>query len=428
MRFVVTLTVMLLLASLAYAKPNVIIFMADDYGADACFPYGCDTNVAPSIDSLATDGMMFLDFTASSSCSPTRAMLMTGRLSDKNGVPAVVLSNLSTNEVAFSRLARDVGYETGIVGKWNLYTASRANLEGIANQNQQLTIHGFDFEDTFIGTTIDYGDSSTQETYTPYQYNQSALGFIEDNSSNQFFLVYNFGLVHEPYGSTPLDPAFTGTDTDYFWEMVEYMDWAVSNVLDKIQSEGIYSNTVVIFLGDNGTDDLVTLSFDGSPTEGAKLTPDESGAWVPFYLRWPGVVDAGSTNVSKWGVQDISITLADVMGFRMPSDRLIDGRSFYQSLTTNQIPRREFVMTSYQGSNGFCKDGTRKLIDNLDGSYTLYDITQKPFGDIEVTNKTHLDRSIELKLENVYTNVLQSSFGDRPWSGSANEFILSEGL
>lgn len=411
----------MLVGLFSYGKPNIVFIIADDLGAYTCNPYGCDTNLTPNIDSIATDGMRFLNMNSYSLCAPSRASFLTGREPFRTGVIGVAATqNLSTNEITIAKQLQTDGYETGVFGKWNLYGGSGPDLP---SQDANIAFHGFDTNLTFAGNTIDYGDPTNQSTFTPYQYNQGALQFIEDNSSSEFFLLYSFGLAHSSYNvGTPFDLGPWDDDTDNFWSKMEYMDWCVSNILDKISSEGIVSNTIVIFMGDNGTSGVIDSSYNGNVIAGGKGHEDEKGAWVPFYVRWPGTVESNSTYSGIAKFTDIPVTLADIASVGMPSDRIVDGRSFYSQLTNGTAWRSPNILISaIQSIDGFSKNSTHKVLDGT----TLYSITNKPYGDDILTNGLNqVDVINEIQLKYFYTNRTDNVFGDRSWGGSTNEYIF----
>jgi arylsulfatase A len=424
MKYIYSVLLLFLLAVTVFSRPNIVIIMVDDLGAYTCAPYGCDTNLTPNVDSIATDGMRFINMNSKPSCAPSRAALMTGRGSIRTGVKSPTsASNLTTNETTIASVLRDSGYATGVFGKWNLYQTAQE----FATQTEQISAHGFDTNITFEGPTIDYGDPSSNETYSPYSYLQGALSFIEDNSANEFFLYYSMGLVHSPHDvPTPLDPDFTGTPTGFHWEKMKYVDFCVSNVLSVIESEGVVSNTVVIFTGDNGTDTIIDSSFEGTVISGGKASADEDGVWVPFYIKWPGQVGAGTTysGVSKF--EDIPVTIAEICRVVMPQDRLIDGRSFYNQILGGSAWRPdEIFMETQFGTQRQAKNQDYKIL--LDGSvYDLYSLRNRPFGDIEVTSISQVDAINRIQLEYFLGSMTNRSFGDRSWGGSTNEFVLED--
>jgi arylsulfatase A-like enzyme len=270
-----------------------------------------------------------------------------------------------------------------------------------------------------------YGDPSSESTYTPYQYNQSALSFLDATvPESPFFLYYSLGLAHSPFGPTPDDPAFTGTDTEYFWEMMKYADGLVGNILDKIDSLGVEGNTIVIFAGDNGTDDDITSSFQGSAMIGGKATTDEKGVRVPFYIRWPGVITPSTTYDAIAQFEDIAPTVTEMCGLAMPQDRIIDGRSFLGAILgqSNAYIRTESFTAGSFGAPDNAVNSDYKAT-KLAG---FLSITNWPYGDDVISAPDQVDAINLIQLNHLTTNRNIVVFGDRYWGGSTNEFILRE--
>ena len=108
-----------LLSTAAAARPNVVFIMADDHAAHAISAYGSRVNETPNIDRLAREGMLFRNtFVTNSICTPSRASILTGTYSHKNGVP--VFNRFDGSQTTVARLLHAAGYHTGMIGKWHL--------------------------------------------------------------------------------------------------------------------------------------------------------------------------------------------------------------------------------------------------------------------------------------------------------------------
>lgn len=113
---------LLLLASGAASpasRPNILFVMADDHAAHAISAYGSRVNETPNLDRLAREGMLFRNtFVTNSICTPSRASILTGMHSHKNGVP--VFNRFDGSQPTVARRLRAAGYHTGMIGKWHL--------------------------------------------------------------------------------------------------------------------------------------------------------------------------------------------------------------------------------------------------------------------------------------------------------------------
>lgn len=364
-----------------HLRPNIIFILADDVGAESMTPYGGSSWSTPRIDSIATQGMRFANAYANPSCAPSRAEFLTGRYPFRTGVTFPTLPNgpLGTEETTLAEVLKNAGYATGLAGKWNLRYGSR-NSASETEQEEHIEAHGFDEHRTFIGHTIVYGDPSVETNFVPYQINQWACHYISRMATNDspFYLQYSMGLVHWPLTATPLNPSATqenSTDAELYGNMMTYMDHMVGNMLDTLDSTGISSNTVVIFAGDNGTWARISSTFNGEQVQGGKLTSRDTGSWVPFYVRWPGVVAPGSLYDGLTDFSDIFPTLIEIGQGVVPNYNVIDGISFLPQLQGASTEHRNYVYCSDIESRTFVRDKEWKLISTTN----LYDISNSPF-------------------------------------------------
>jgi len=312
------------------ARPNIIFILADDVGAESLDMYGGSSWPTPNISSIADAGMMFENAFSCPSCAPTRAQFLTGRYPFRTGITYPTLPNgplSTTGETTLATVLKKSGYSTGLAGKWNLrYGGAKRASE--AEQAAHIQAHGFEEHRAFIGHTIHYGPPSPESGFMPYKLNLWACDFIARKAlePKPFYLQYSLGLVHWPLTATPLNPDATtdnSSDAELYACMMQYMDDMIGNVLDAIDAAGIAGNTVVIFGGDNGTWDRITSTYKGMAVRGGKLTAKDTGSWVPFCVRWPGVVAPGSTYGGLMDFSDIFPTLIEIAEAVIPDYRII---------------------------------------------------------------------------------------------------------
>lgn len=419
MRFV---WILLLLVSCAYGRPNVVLIIADDFGAEACYPYGCDTNLTPNIDSLSTDGMRFTHMNAAQWCNPSRQMLFVGR--DMGRIDSLLVGggspNIGSNEVCIASIMKNAGYKTGIFGKCDPLDDSTQP----DNNLSYINYHGFETAVIWNQLSDDgykYDDAATESEYIEYVCMTNVLDFIETNQDEEFFLIYSPFNPHAPFHSPPIYPP-ASTTIDKWWLQVRYVDYCVSNILNQVESLELSSNTVVIFTGDNGNDPSITVSFDGTPVQGGKFTNDEKAYRVPFYVRWPGQISAGTTYGGVTAFYDIAPTIAEIGETSMRGGFIVDGISFLDQLLGDTNDHRRIMSTIGISSQQYSKSNTLKII-NDSGSLEYY-TDNWPYGDATNAVPSHRESIDYIGLSYGYTNFSIKAYGDRAWYGSTNEFIL----
>ena len=332
------------------AKPNIVLIMADDLGYECLGVNGGDYKT-PRLDQLATTGIRFTDCHVQPLCTPTRVQLMTGRWNVHNYIKFGLLPK---TETTFGQLLQQAGYTTGICGKWQL------------GQEKKLP-QSFGFEESYLwqhtrrppryanpglehnGKPIDFDDGQ----YGPTLVNDFARDFIKRNKAKPFFLYYPMILTHNPFQPTPdspdWDPKAHGEKvhqaSQHFAEMTTYMDKMVGQIIDTLETEGIRENTLLIFVGDNGTSRSITSRFQGETYLGGKGTTTARGTHVPLIIDWPAVMKSASVDSELVASVDLFATVCDAAG--VPQPKLCDGVSLVPRLKGKVGPRRETIYCWY---------------------------------------------------------------------------------
>jgi arylsulfatase A len=170
-------------------------------------------------------------------------------------------------------------------------------------------------------------------------------------------------------------------DVKHFADMTAYMDKMIGRVVAKLDELGLRENTVIMFLGDNGTHPTVTSRFKGTDYQGGKGTGTARGTHVPFIANWPGKIPAGKVNKDLIASVDYLPTLCELAGTKVPAALKIDGRSFLPQLLGQKGEPREAMYLWYARNGGgtatfeFAQSTTHKL--HRDGKF--YDLTADPF-------------------------------------------------
>lgn len=300
--------------------PNLVLIVADDLGFGDLSSYGSADIETPNIDRIGDTGMRFTDFHVNAAvCSPSRASLLTGRYPQRTGVQEGIKyweddqRGLDLDEVTLAdRLRDELGYETGIIGKWHL---GRGAFDGY----QWMPVRrGFDFSFVQVSGAMDYWSHSNQipehmlyrgltrvfdQGYSTNLFTLEALDFIQDHVNDPFFLFISYNAPH-----TPLNIPNAPYEADQMWNqedelppgnvrtryrtMVEEMDEGIGRVLDRLEARGLRENTLVVFISDNGA--RLGLGDNGD-LRGGKGEFYEGGLRSPLLASMPGSIPSGAT-------------------------------------------------------------------------------------------------------------------------------------
>lgn len=372
---------------LASDRPNLVLIMADDFGFECVTANGGESYETPHLDRMAAEGVRFENCHVQPLCTPTRVQLMTGIYNVRNYTR---FGELDPKATTFGNLLRDAGYATGICGKWQLghevglprhFGFQESCLWQHTRRPPRYANPGLEYN----GEPRDFNDGE----YGPQLVNDWALEFIERHKEGPFFLYYPMILTHDPFQPTPdsdeWDPTAVGEkvnrDTANFAHMTRFMDKMVGRVLDKLDALGIGENTLVVFLGDNGTQVTVHSRFKGADYVGGKGTRTARGTHVPLIVRWPAGAVKGAECADLVNSTDFLPTLCEAAGVKVPDGLQIDGRSFLPQVLGKSGRPREWGYCWYSRGGGgepqfeYAMTLNHKLY--RDGRF--FDLNQDPF-------------------------------------------------
>jgi len=338
------------LAASATQPPNIILIMADDFGYECVTANGGESYQTPNLDRLAAEGVRFEQCHVPPLCTPTRVQLMTGRYNVRNYLN---FGTLPRTETTFAHLMKKAGYATAICGKWQLgrekdapqhFGFDEALLWQHTRRPPRFANAGLELN----GVEKEY----PQGSYGPKLINDFALDFVTRNQKQPFFLYYPMILTHSPYQPTPdspdWDPQAMGeskSDPKFFADMVAYMDKMIGRLDAKLGELGIRDNTLLMFLGDNGTGRGLTSRFKGADYPGGKGSTTVRGTHVPFIASWPAMAKQGLVCTDLISAADFLPTICTAAGVSVPEGS--DGVSFLPQLKGLPGTPRESIYTWY---------------------------------------------------------------------------------
>lgn len=335
--------------------PNIVVILTDDQGyADISLnPFHPKEVSTPNMDALAKHGVVFSQgYTSGHVCSPTRAGMMLGGYQQRVGVYSAGDGGrgFDPKRKIFPGFLPEQ-YVSTAIGKWHL---------GLDDDYPELKWHamsrGFDECYKFMGrgghSYFDLRSDSegkfahpiyrnkqriNDEGYLTNRLSQEAVEFIERNKANPFFLYLAYNAVHAPAEAPEEDikaykAKFPGLNNEraVLMAMLMHLDNGVGDVVDKLQNEGLFDNTILFFLTDNGGSKA--MSADNTPLRGFKGSLDEGGIRTPFIVSWPARFKGGRTIDTPIISFDILPTALDAIG-KLPAGNEFDGKSLLPLLT-----------------------------------------------------------------------------------------------
>lgn len=372
--------------------PNIVLIMADDLGVEGLGCYGGTDYATPRLDELAAHGLRFTHAYAQPLCTPTRLEIMTGKYNQRNWLCFGVLPK---GERTFGRLMGDLGYRTCIAGKWQLTSYDPPDFPGSELRRDKGTHPddaGFDEYSLFHAEeTEDKGSRYANPTFLRngelHKEVQGAYGedlnidfildFMRRHRGEPTFVYYPMVLPHWPMVPTPHSDAWSNParrleeSTDWFPDMVEYLDFTVGRLLDGIDDLGLRERTVVLFYSDNGTNRRITSHFAGREIQGGKGEVTQNGIRVPLIANWPGVIEPGVCH-DLVDATDFLPTVLELTGGRVPADWGADGVSFAPQLFGKPGTPRESIFFWFDPRPGWDKERFSRHIFALDHKYKLF--------------------------------------------------------
>ncbi len=347
----------------AAEKPNIIYVLLDDAGYADISCYGQKKFSTPNIDRLASEGMKFTQhYSGSTVCAPTRCSLMTGlhtghtEVRGNREIQPEGQAPMSADIVTIPRLVSEAGYTTGAFGKWGLgFPGSVSDpvehFDLFYGYNCQREAHSYYPDHLWKNDKRVEFDG---KTYAHDPITDEALAFIRDNKDKPFFVYLPVTIPHAAMHvpakySDPFRKEFSQFEdvigkysgpnvqnpVAAFAGMMTKVDEDMGRLLDLLKELKIDENTIVMFTSDNGPHQEGGHKpdfFDSNgPLTGYKRNLTEGGVRTHFLVRWPGVVEAGSTSELVSAHWDMLPTICELAGANTPDKT--DGISIVPELT-----------------------------------------------------------------------------------------------
>lgn len=373
-------------------RPNVVFILADNVGYGDLGPYGGGElrgAPTPNIDELAREGLKLTQFLVEPACTPSRAALMTGQYSIRNGLSLIAIQGspftLPKDAFTMGNMFKSVGYATAIFGKWHLgsapeslptnhgfdefygippdiswdsatYVDTAEMTHSVAALREELLRLGPQIQEAVAG-----GSLKDVKPYTPevraeidVELTQKSIDFMDRATSEQkpFLLYLPFSMGHVP--NLP-SKGFAGkSQIGNYGDKLMEGDFHVGEIMQALDRLGVADNTVVIFASDNGPWSENAREFgnqgNAGPFRGELGEVTEGSIRTAAVIRWPGHIAPDTSSYAMFSIMDFLPTLAGIVGAKMPDDRPIDGVNQTEVLLgTSAVGHRESLLSFVGG-------------------------------------------------------------------------------
>ena len=393
---------------------NVIYLNADDLGVMDVGFMGSKLYHTPNLDQLAKEGVVFEEaYAPAANCAPSRAACLSGQWASRTGVYTVGTSergntrdrkliptpnqtHLDQSVITLAEEFKKAGYRTAQVGKWHLGedpTTQGVDINVAGNTRGAPSSYFSPYKNPNL-------EDGPKGEYLTDRLTTEAIDILKQFKEDPFFLYFPFYSIHTPLqGRKDLKKKYVNNPkvhADYA-AMVECLDENVGRLMGVLDELGLRDNTLVLFSSDNGG---IRKFSKQDPWRAGKGSYYEGGIRVPLTIRWPGVVEPGSTcSVPVTGL-DFYPTFVEAMGANPTEGKKVDGDSLVPLLSgKGEFPKNRTLywhfpvyLQNYAGEEDQSRDakfrtrpgtvlrkGKWKLHEYFeDGALLLYDLEKDP--------------------------------------------------
>lgn len=380
-------------------QPNILIIIADDLGID--YSNGYQNNplmpTTPHLDNLRATGLTFQNAWAAPQCTPTRAGILSGKYGVKNDVPGVPGNLDLVHESLFDAVANQTNnaYADALFGKWHISSPTDPN---------HPSAHGVDHFEGFMSSNVDdyyawekttNGQTSSVNEYLTAHITTAAINWINGRNT-PWLAILSHGAPHSPFHIPPsgtYTQAPTNSNKQKFTAAIESMDYEIGRLTNSIPS-AVLNNTLIIFLGDNGSPPGVSQYYLSNQTKG---TVYQGGANVPFIVNGIGVTRTNELEPNLVHAIDIYATVLETTGATLEGG-IYNSQSFNALLTDSNLTTRPYNFTSID-SDWAIRNTNYKLINREECIEEFYDMT------VDELEENNLINSLTPEQELIYAEL-----------------------
>ena len=370
-------------------KPNVVLMLADNvgYGDISAYNLGIRGGMkTPNIDKIASDGLQLTQFMVEPGCTPTRAGLMTGQYSIRNGMSMIIPpgagGGLGPDDFTLGKLFKEAGYNTAYSGKWHLGPNAQTQpqnqgfdqwLIGFKGTTDQVLYKKY-MEDTGApqevidalapqvltadgpGEPKEIGDYDFARRLTiEGEITEKAVSYInaQKNEKNPFFLMIGFTRSHFP---NDVSEEFRGkSGVGNYGDSMYELDYRTGQIVEALEKNGLDENTIVIWISDNAATVTATSvaevhQGDNGPFRGELGDAYEGSIRTAGMIKWPGKIKPGTRSNGMLSVHDFMPTFANIIGVDLPENKYYDGVDQTDFITGKQAKSNRNHLITFIGA------------------------------------------------------------------------------
>ncbi len=358
--------------------PNILLVIADDMGIDVTEGFGIDGDkpVTPTLDSLRTNGLAFTNCWATPQCTPTRAAIMSGKFGIKTGVmrPPGPLDTAHTSLFKRINQMSPTSYEMAVIGKWHIGGNTNLDHPAQTGVDHYEGVFNSSVDSYYDWSKVSNGSTEQIQEYATTHFTNDAIDWISEQHEPWFLWLAHIA----PHGPFEVPPAGTYTTvpvdnrTTYF-AMIEAMDYELGRLLSSLDEEE-RKNTVVIFIGDNGTPNGVSEFY---PQGHAKGSVYEGGLRVPMIVSGKNITRKGEIEDGLVQVTDLHATIMELTGVQLPGG-INNSLSIKPMFDCANQTLREINYSDYNDDGTLqwaARTAQYKFIEDEFGNEEFYDIS-----------------------------------------------------
>jgi arylsulfatase A-like enzyme len=374
----------------AVSKPNIIIMLVDDAGyADFGF-MGSKDLLTPNLDKLAAQSIRFLDAHVTASvCSPSRAGLLTGKYQQRFGYECNEgdgYTGMDTTQTILPKFLQQLGYTTAAFGKWHLgFEPGQHPLKkgfqyyyGFLSGGRSYFYNANKDDQKGVKTALMENHQQVKfDGYLTDVLGDKAVGYIKQNKHHPFFMYWAPNAVHTPMEATKADlEKFANHPRQKLAAMTFALDRAIGKIVDELKKQGLFENTMIAFLSDNGGANNNQSS--NLPLKGFKGNKYEGGHRIPFFISWPKGIPGGTTFEGLSSSLDILPTALAAAGGSAHSVYGLNGVNLLPFLKEEKQANPHQQLVWRKDGAAAIRYNQYKLIRIFGAGERLYDLSKDP--------------------------------------------------